>query len=574
MIANKLVSAAAAAFLAVVPVQAMAETAQGSPKLAVRAVASSEAIAQLVRVWGFVKYHHTDAREGRLAMDQAFFELYPKIARAGSKAEAERILMRWLDEIGAGAPCDPCGGDMMPEADEIALIPPTNSWVNTLSDPLAARVKAIFENRSGTPANFQLETARGVGNALFPNEADYKATARDDPALRMLGLARAWNVLRYWFPYRDIMDQDVQTILEPAITEVLAAKSSKDYQRAMVRLAVEADDGHARILAYRNAVSPGGECILPYTWRFAEDQLVVDGLQAHEAGLLKRGDIVRALDGASIADLRARYLPTIPASNEASRLNGFAYRLTSGECETRTVTVERDGKVIDVAVEWLAPKESGVDLARGRERPGDTIQQLDGGITYVRFPMLKKADLPKLLATANAGSGVVLDMRGYMRDYLIYDLGSLLAKERAEFALFTQPNAATPGLFTWTKPVTIEPAKDGKHITVPVVALIDESAASSPEYHAMAWRAAGVTLIGSPTAGADGNVSTMPLPMDGAGLRFSGVGVLYPDRGATQRVGIVPDITVKPTVAGIAAGRDEVLERALQELRSMRDEQP
>jgi C-terminal processing protease CtpA/Prc len=56
-------------------------------------------------------------------------------------------------------------------------------------------------------------------------------------------------------------------------------------------------------------------------------------------------------------------------------------------------------------------------------------------------------------------------------------------------------------------------------------------------------------------------------------MRFSGVGVHYPDRSPTQRIGIVPDIEVTPTRQGIAAGRDEVLERALVELRSMRDEQ-
>ncbi|WP_262603173.1 hypothetical protein [Ichthyenterobacterium magnum] len=32
----------------------------------------------------------------------------------------------------------------------------------------------------------------------------------------------------------------------------------------------------------------------------------------------------------------------------------------------------------------------------------------------------------------------------------------------------------------------------------------------------------------------------------------------------TQRVGIVPDIEVKPTVKGIRDGKDEVLEKAIE----------
>jgi hypothetical protein len=47
---------------------------------------------------------------------------------------------------------------------------------------------------------------------------------------------------------------------------------------------------------------------------------------------------------------------------------------------------------------------------------------------------------------------------------------------------------------------------------------------------------------------------------------ISGIGVFYPDKHPTQRVGIVPDREVKPTIAGIRDGRDEVLEAALREI--------
>ena len=49
------------------------------------------------------------------------------------------------------------------------------------------------------------------------------------------------------------------------------------------------------------------------------------------------------------------------------------------------------------------------------------------------------------------------------------------------------------------------------------------------------------------------------------GLRsaVSGIGVFYPDLKPTQRVGIVPDLVRRPTIEGIKAGRDEVLEEAI-----------
>jgi C-terminal processing protease CtpA/Prc len=68
-------------------------------------------------------------------------------------------------------------------------------------------------------------------------------------------------------------------------------------------------------------------------------------------------------------------------------------------------------------------------------------------------------------------------------------------------------------------------------------------------------------VVGSTTAGADGNLSQIPLP-GGLSTAISGLGVFYPDHRPTQRVGIVPDVIAKPTIQGIAAGRDEVLEAA------------
>jgi len=45
---------------------------------------------------------------------------------------------------------------------------------------------------------------------------------------------------------------------------------------------------------------------------------------------------------------------------------------------------------------------------------------------------------------------------------------------------------------------------------------------------------------------------------------ISGIGVYYPDGKETQRIGIVPDLVVKPTIKGIREGRDELVEKALE----------
>jgi C-terminal processing protease CtpA/Prc len=61
----------------------------------------------------------------------------------------------------------------------------------------------------------------------------------------------------------------------------------------------------------------------------------------------------------------------------------------------------------------------------------------------------------------------------------------------------------------------------------------------------------------------------MQLP-GGISVVFTGLGVYYPDGTPTQRIGIVPDIVIKPTLKGFRAGRDEVLERAIEYIRTGR----
>lgn len=72
-------------------------------------------------------------------------------------------------------------------------------------------------------------------------------------------------------------------------------------------------------------------------------------------------------------------------------------------------------------------------------------------------------------------------------------------------------------------------------------------------------------VVGSTTSGNDGNVSPFALP-GGVCAMISGIGVFYPDKRPTQRIGIVPDVEVRPTMAGIRSGRDEVLEEAIRQI--------
>ena len=98
------------------------------------------------------------------------------------------------------------------------------------------------------------------------------------------------------------------------------------------------------------------------------------------------------------------------------------------------------------------------------------------------------------------------------------------------------------------------------------VMLIDERAISQSEHSGLFYKAAnGTVFIGSPTTGANGDVTSFSVP-GGIRIGFSGHDVRWPDGKQLQRAGLAPDVSVSPTIAGIRAGKDEVLERAVSYL--------
>jgi C-terminal processing protease CtpA/Prc len=96
-----------------------------------------------------------------------------------------------------------------------------------------------------------------------------------------------------------------------------------------------------------------------------------------------------------------------------------------------------------------------------------------------------------------------------------------------------------------------------------IIFLVDGRTASSSETILQYAHAAQIgRVIGEPTAGTNGDVATFDT-VGGMRVRFTGLRILNQDGSPFHGRGIRPDVVVHPTVAGIRAGRDEILEAAI-----------
>ena len=187
---------------------------------------------------------------------------------------------------------------------------------------------------------------------------------------------------------------------------------------------------------------------------------------------------------------------------------------------------------------------------------------LKGNIGYVDMGLLEIPDVAAMIKSLMKCKAIILDVRNYPKGTMD-EISNYLNSEPRPYAKFTLPDLAYPGKYYWLKGDS-----SGRHNKSPyqgqVVLLVNEHTQSHAEFTVMALQTAdNATVIGSQTAGADGNIIPFEL-VGGIKTRISGIGVYYPDGRETQRIGLVPDIEVKPTVEGIRNGKDEVLEKALE----------
>ena len=105
-----------------------------------------------------------------------------------------------------------------------------------------------------------------------------------------------------------------------------------------------------------------------------------------------------------------------------------------------------------------------------------------------------------------------------------------------------------------------------KRYTGPLVILTGPNTMSTSEDFLVPLDYSGRALIvGEPTAGTTGNPVNVRLP-GGAILRVCSLWSTYPDGREFVGRGIEPHVVVHPTVAGIRANRDEVLQKAVEVL--------
>lgn len=535
-------------------------------------ITETQKLESLARVWGFLKYYHPTVASGKLNWDQQLIDKLPKVKAAQTKQELNQVYLEWIGELGdVKAARNRKASKSVMEAllglketgtktfDENFNL----SWTNDktlFTEELIQALDVIEQHRA--QGNNHYATVNEYGFLDLKNEEPYSELhfKYPDEAYRLLNLFRYWNIIEYYFPYKYRTDQNWNDVLAEMIPRFLQANDLNEYHLSMVELVTKINDSHASISV---ALAPTvfGHFWLPARFKIIENKAVItsfynDSLAAvHD---IKIGDVVHRVNGEAISDIIKSKEKYIPASNQSTLRRDMANAVFNGVTDAVTITFERNG----IIAEKQVARYMGRDLKFKAKASTDKWKKLEGNIGYVDMGLISVPDVQAMMQELANCKAIIFDVRNYPNG-VMFEVAKYLNPEPRDFAKFTIPDLTSPGKFKW---VTGQKAgeKNPDAYIGKVVLLVNETTQSHAEFTVMALQTAdNATIVGSQTAGADGNV--IPFKMIGGHeTMFTGIGVFYPDGRETQRIGIVPDIEVKPTIAGIKAGKDEVLEKALE----------
>jgi len=526
-----------------------------------------EALSALGQLWVFLKYHHPAVAAGKYDWDAELIRELPAVLAAKDRTAWTQELERWVDRLPAVeipvVPAPDISGSsikLQPDYGDLFV-------QGYLPDSLAAKLRHILESTNITSNHYIAD--RPTGSPLITNEDSYAKSEYPGVGLRLLALYRYWGLIQYFFPYRHLIGEGWTEVLSESIPSFLDARDAAEYTLACLRLMARTNDGHAGIRKSNKAMKAyWGKYHPAFNVKFIEGKMVVNRFYAKAGGLqsqVSRGDVVTHIDGEPVAERLNRMLPLVPASNRARQLRDAARMILRGPSDKVRVALLHGGRPLELALPRYEDLDmSADDLPDFDERlAASGYQVLADDIGYVYAGKFENPQLPGLQKAFAKTKGMVIDLRCYPADDIAFTLGGYLKKALSPFLLITRSGVRHPGLFTFTDPVQ-NGGTPGPHYEGKVVVLVNEETKSAGEAAAMAFQSApDVTVLGSATAGADGNIAVFYLP-GGIYTAFSALGAYYPDRTETQREGVRVDVAMFPTLKGFREGKDELLQKAVE----------
>ena len=518
-------------------------------------------IYYFTKVYGFLKVHSNKSKKD---IDELFFDYYPKISQNIDKKEFNKLLNEFVFEL---------YGNILDIKNSENI---RHNWLND-SNYFYKEIKnklLIIENnfleKGEKSIYYKYDLIGGYSNIIRP-KTKYKPNDMDSlfpqEATRIWGIANYWNFINYFWVYKNLMDADWDKILYETILSIQNVENAIEYNIAIMKFIANTDDSHAFVQSDLIENEIFGKYVPNVRFGLINDTIMVQKLRTERTEFssdtfFKIGDIFYTINNIPIINLYDSLKYFESASNEERRKQMLAYAILSFK-NSNQIVYSRNGQIDTVIVDFEDYKTyNRFQWDRTQEKENETTVQNIQGTGYLHINELFKKNFNQNINELKKYDGIILDIRGYPNPSISMKISEIFIEKGTKFNDYLYPDIYNPGKIKRISGKVIGRKNEFKDKKIAV--LVDENTISQAEFLTMMLQQSeNITVIGNQTAGADGPVIVIDLPGK-ITTGLTSIGILYPDGTQTQRCGVIRDIEVKHTTEGLQAGKDEILEKAIE----------
>lgn len=509
----------------------------------------------LGKVWGFLKYFHPQVIIGNYNWDFELFRILPQIAEAKSKTVRNKLLSKWIDKYGEITNTEDYTVKDSTQYHRFAYL----NWLedkHLFDNDLSSKLVKIKNAKRNGVFNYYLPQLSGKEEVEFTRDKPYPEISWDDLGFRILTVYRMWNAIEYSFPYRNLTDNQWDTVLAKYLPEFITATSDDELDRAIQKLATEINDSHGT-LSFRKPLPRLRGIPIKLTQ-------TVDGKYAVESTHMReidRGSTIMAVNEKTVEQIIEEFRTIIPTSNEKTLLRDIAPRIFLTQDEQTVLKIKFEDTVLDKKIPTQV-----ITMRDAVERKKPEEYHLNSkGIIYINMGEILPNELEQLMEKSANAKGLILDLRKYPRGTYTKDLmEKYLYPDPTPYMWFSMNSKKYPGNYFLDIKGNVGLQKNPTYFKGKIAILVNEGTQSFGELSTIAYRVAPRSVvIGTQSAGANGHIGYLFLPR-GIRFNYTMAGAFYPNWGMNQRVGVKIDIPVEQTAEDVKAGDDKWIMNAVE----------
>ena len=513
----------------------------------------------LCKIWGFIKYYREDMRLSTSQIDSLLLTNISEVIRSDSKIEYHSILERVIS-----FPILPQfeKKNPYPDINDYALI--NNGWMSDticLNMSIKKTLEDIFYAHSGRKNRYVFN--KSTGNISFIDKAGHSTIPETDR--RLLGLFDYWNIINYFYVYKNYIDDSWDRVLHESIQRFMLADSPKKYHMEIRRLTNRLKDTHASYPATIDEYMFGA--YRPnFRMSLINDTFVISQIRVaeYDQGLFKLGDVVLQIDGHKTHQLADSLRDFVCGGNYWSDQMFVCNAILSKSDSVTEFTLLRERDTLSIkSINYKAYDLFQNERTYDREHKKQTLYHwVNDTIAYLNLRFSSANNIYDNYNAIKTASVIILDMRSYPDTDIIWPLTDLFVPPNSFFAYTTYPDTRFPGMLRYCRSSSGRIGRED-YFKGRIIVLVNEWTRSFSEYATMALQMNPRTItVGNSTSGADGNISLFTFPGEVRTI-YSGIGIYYPDFTPAQRVGVRVDYTVEPKINDIKKKIDTAYEEAI-----------